>query len=61
MNILIVVDDFNGGAGNIAQLLALKLKEQNNNITFNISNLPQGVYLLKICYKTDFEILKFQK
>ena len=35
--------------------------EQNNNITFNISNLPQGVYLLKICYKTDFEILKFQK
>ena len=33
----------------------------DNNMTFNISNLSQGVYLLKICYKTDFEILKFQK
>ena len=32
-----------------------------DNITLNISNLSQGVYLLKICYKADFEILKFQK
>ncbi len=32
-----------------------------DNMTFNISDLSQGVYLLKICYKTDFEILKFQK
>ncbi len=39
MNILIVVDDFNGGAGNIAQLLALKLKEQGNNITMLLLNL----------------------
>lgn len=33
----------------------------NGSIILNISDLSQGVYLLKICYKTDFEILKFQK
>lgn len=32
-----------------------------DDMIFNISNLSQGVYLLKICYKTYFEILKFQK
>ena len=33
----------------------------SDRIIFNISNLPYGTYLLKICCKTDFEILKFQK
>lgn len=33
MKTLIIVDDFSGGAGNIAQLLALNLKEQGHKIS----------------------------
>lgn len=33
----------------------------NLDIILNISNLSNGTYFLKICYKTCFKILKFQK
>ena len=33
----------------------------DNIMMLNVSGLPDGMYFLKICYKTSFEILKFQK
>lgn len=39
MNILIVVDDFSGGAGNIAQLLALELHGQGQCVSMLMTNL----------------------
>ena len=69
-NIMICVDSEFKNIENIIvyslsgqKILDYKMPENiiNSNIALNISNLSNGTYLLKICSKTCFEFLKFQK